>query len=120
MVMIEDFKKEINKPLKEIQENTGKQIEALKKETQKILLRITGKNNQTGEGNEQNHPGSKNGNRNKKEITKGDNPGDRKSRKEMRSHRFKHHQQNIRDRRISGAEDTIDTDKTVKGNVKSS
>jgi hypothetical protein len=36
------------------------------------------KKNQTGEGIEQNHPGFKNGNRNNKEITKGDNPGDRK------------------------------------------
>jgi hypothetical protein len=34
-----------------------------------------------------------------KEITKGDNPGNRKPRKEIRSHRCKHHQQNIRDRR---------------------
>ena len=37
MIMMEDFKKEINNPLKEIQENTGKQIEALKEETQKPL-----------------------------------------------------------------------------------
>jgi hypothetical protein len=34
-----------------------------------------------------------------KEIIKGDNPGDRKPRKEIRTHRFKHHQQNTRDRR---------------------
>jgi hypothetical protein len=33
MMMIEDFKKDINKSLKEIQENTDKQIEALKEET---------------------------------------------------------------------------------------
>jgi polyhydroxyalkanoate synthesis regulator phasin len=32
--MIEDFKKDINNSLKEIQENTGKQLEALKEETQ--------------------------------------------------------------------------------------
>ena len=36
MTMIEDFKKDINKSLKEIQENTGKQVEALKEVTQKI------------------------------------------------------------------------------------
>jgi hypothetical protein len=30
MMMMEDFKKEINNSLKEIQENTGKQLEALK------------------------------------------------------------------------------------------
>jgi hypothetical protein len=30
MTLMEDFKKDINKSLKEIQENTGKQVEALK------------------------------------------------------------------------------------------
>ena len=34
-----------------------------------------------------------------KKITKGDNPGVRKPRKEIRSHRCKHHQQNTRHRR---------------------
>ena len=38
--MIEDFKKDINNSLKEIQENTGKQLEALKEETQKSLKEI--------------------------------------------------------------------------------
>jgi hypothetical protein len=37
MMMIEDFKKEINKTLKEIQKNTGKHLEVLKEETQKSL-----------------------------------------------------------------------------------
>ena len=37
MMMIEDFKKDINNSLKEIQENTGKQLEALKEETQKSI-----------------------------------------------------------------------------------
>ena len=32
-MMIEDFKKDINKYLKEIQETKGKQLEALKEET---------------------------------------------------------------------------------------
>jgi hypothetical protein len=36
MMMMEDFKKDINNSLKEIQ-NTGKQLEALKEETQKSL-----------------------------------------------------------------------------------
>jgi hypothetical protein len=44
-----------------------------------------------------------------KKIIKQDNTGDRKPRKETRSHRCKHHQQNTRDRRISGAEDTHKT-----------
>ena len=33
---IEDFKKDINNFLKEMQENIGKQVEALKEETQKF------------------------------------------------------------------------------------
>ena len=37
MMVIEDFKKDIKNSLKEIQENTGKQLEALKEETQNPL-----------------------------------------------------------------------------------
>jgi F0F1-type ATP synthase membrane subunit b/b' len=40
MTMMEDFKKDINNSLKEIQENTGKQVEALKEETQKSLKEL--------------------------------------------------------------------------------
>jgi hypothetical protein len=40
MMMIEEFKKDINNPLKEIQENTGKQVEDLKEETQKSLKEL--------------------------------------------------------------------------------
>ena len=40
MMMIEYFKKDINYSLKEIQESTGKQLEALKKETQKSLKEL--------------------------------------------------------------------------------
>jgi hypothetical protein len=36
-----------------------------------------------------------------KKITKGHNPGDRKIRIDIRSHRWLHHQQNIRERRES-------------------
>ena len=93
-MMIEDIKKDISNSLKEIQENTGKQLEVLKEETQKSLKEL-----QTGEGIDQNHPGSKNGNRKTKEITKGDNSGDRKPKKKIRGHRSKHHQQNTKDRR---------------------
>ena len=35
MMMMEDYKRDINNSLKEIQENTGKQVEILKEETQK-------------------------------------------------------------------------------------
>jgi hypothetical protein len=54
---------------------------------------------QTGEGIEQNHPGSKNGSIKNKEITKGVNSGDRNPRKKIRSHRRKYYQQNTRDGR---------------------
>jgi hypothetical protein len=40
MMMIEDFKKDINNSLKEIQENTGKQVEAFKEETQNSLKEL--------------------------------------------------------------------------------
>jgi hypothetical protein len=36
-MMIEDFKKDINNSLKEIQENTGKQVKVLKEDTQQSL-----------------------------------------------------------------------------------
>jgi gas vesicle protein len=40
MMLVEDFKKEINKSLKEIQENTAKQVEGLKEEAQKSLKEL--------------------------------------------------------------------------------
>jgi hypothetical protein len=64
---------------------------------------------------EQNHPGSKNGKRNDKEITKGTNPVDGKPRKENKSYRCKHHQQNTKARR-ENLRNIIYT--TVKENTK--
>jgi gas vesicle protein len=40
MMMVEDIKKDINNSLKEIQENTAKQVEALKEELQKFLKQL--------------------------------------------------------------------------------
>ena len=40
MMMIKEFKKDINNSLKEIQENTGKQVEILKEEKQKSLKEL--------------------------------------------------------------------------------
>jgi hypothetical protein len=40
LMMIEDIKKDINNSLKEIHEKTGKQVEALKEETQKFLKEL--------------------------------------------------------------------------------
>ena len=123
MIMTEEFKKDINNSFKEIQENTGKQVEGLKKETQKSLKELQ-ENNQTGKGTEQNHLGSKIGSRNNKENTKGDNSGDRNPRKEIRNHRQNTRIQDINriqemEKRISGAEDSIENmDKTIKENAK--
>ena len=39
-MLVEDFKKDINNSLKEILENTAKQVEALKEETQKSLKEL--------------------------------------------------------------------------------
>ena len=40
MMMIEYFKKDMNNSLKEIQENTSKQVEAVKEETQNSLKEL--------------------------------------------------------------------------------
>jgi hypothetical protein len=40
MTLVEDFKMDINNSLKEIQENTAKQVEVLKEETQKSLKEL--------------------------------------------------------------------------------
>jgi hypothetical protein len=74
MMLAEDFKKDINDSLKEIQEKPAKQVGVFKEETPNPLKNYR-KHDQTGEGIEQNHPGSKNGSKNNKEITKGDNVG---------------------------------------------
>jgi prefoldin subunit 5 len=50
MMVIEDIKKEINNSLKEIQENTGKQLEALKEETQKFLKELQENTNRQRKG----------------------------------------------------------------------
>lgn len=100
--MIEDLKQDINNYLKELLENTGKQVETKRKHInpskkykgKKKKERNTRKQNQIGEGIDQNHPGYKNENRNKRtQLHRW------KSRKEIRSHRCKHCQQNTRDRR---------------------
>ena len=119
MMLEEDFKKDINNSLKKIQQNTAKQIEALKQETQKSLKELQ-ENNQTGDGIEQNKPGSKNGSRKNKEITKGENSGDRNSRKKTGTidASISNRIQEMEDR-ISGAENSIENmDTTIKENAK--
>ena len=96
-MVVEDFKKGINNSLKEIQENTAKQVEVLKEETQNPLKNY--RKIQRGDGIEQNHPRPKKGSRHNKENLKGDNSGDRSPKKEIRNHRCEHQQQNTRDGR---------------------
>jgi hypothetical protein len=83
MMMMEDYKKDISSSLKEMQEKTGKQVEAFEEETQKSIKNYR-KTYPKGEVIEQNHPGSKNGSRNNKEIKKGNKSGDRNPRKVRR------------------------------------
>jgi hypothetical protein len=97
MIMIEDIKKGINNSLKEMQ-NRGKQLEALKEETQKSLQELQENTIKQAKETNKTIQNLKNGTRNNKEITKIDNPGVSKPRKEIRSHRYKHHQQNTKDR----------------------
>ena len=40
MMLVEDYKKDINKFLKEIHENTAKKVEVLKEDTQKFLKEL--------------------------------------------------------------------------------
>jgi hypothetical protein len=73
------FKMDINNTLKEIQENTLNMEMHLKRKHKNPLKHH--RKTHPGEGIEQKHQGSKNGSRNNKEITKGDNSGNRKLRK---------------------------------------
>ena len=58
-MMVEDIKKDFNNSLKEIQENTAKELQVLR-----------GKHIQTGDGNEQNHTRYKKGSRHNKDNPK--------------------------------------------------
>ena len=60
---------------------------------------MIGKHRKISEGIEWGNPWSRNGSRNNKENQKGDYSGDGNPRKEIMSHRWKHHQQNTRDER---------------------
>jgi hypothetical protein len=95
--MIEEFKEDINNSLKYRAEVY--QVEALKEETHKSLKEVQENTIKQVKEFNKNHPGSKNGNRSNKDITKGENLRDGKPRKESGSHRCKHHQKNTRDRR---------------------
>ena len=76
MMMVEDIKKDFNNSLKEIQENTAKELQVLKekkgkhKKTGTTPYRKTGKHIQKGNGNEQNYTRPKKGSRHNKENPK--------------------------------------------------
>ena len=109
MKIIESFKGYINNTQKEIQENTGIQVEALKEKTNKSL-----KYRKTIKQVEELNTRPKSESRNNKENT-GGKPGNGKPRKEDRTYRCKYHQQSTREERISGVEDAIEEiDTTVK------
>jgi hypothetical protein len=61
MMMIEELKGDINNSLKEIQENTGKQVEDFKRKHKNAIKNY--RKTQPGEETEQNHPRSKNENK---------------------------------------------------------
>jgi hypothetical protein len=99
MIQIEAFMKGINNPLKEIQENTAKQVEVSKEKTQKSLKELYENTKKEVKKLNKTKQDLKNRIINNKEITKVNNCEDIKPRKEKRSHRQKHHPQNTRDRR---------------------
>jgi hypothetical protein len=75
MMMIEDIKKDFNNSLKEIQENTAKELQVLKEKQENTtkqveLLKKMAKYIQTGDGNEQNNTRPKKGSRHNKENPK--------------------------------------------------
>jgi hypothetical protein len=72
--IIETLKEDIYNSLKVIEENSGKQVEALEEETNPSKKY---RKTQTGEGIEQSSPRSKIGSRNNKEITNRGNPGNK-------------------------------------------
>jgi hypothetical protein len=115
MILVDDFKKDINDSLKEIQENTAKhvevlkelqektakQVEVLKEETQKSLKES--QENTTKQVVELNKTiqNLKREVEKNKENPKEDNSGDRNSREEIRNHICEHQQQKTRDGRES-------------------
>ena len=94
MMMIEDVRKDITNSFKEIQENTSKQVKELNKTIENLKMeRETIQN-----------------------FTKRDNPGDRKPRKDIESHRYRIQQLGERIYSVQDTRENIDI--TVKENAK--
>jgi hypothetical protein len=97
MNIIGSFEEDITISLKEIQENTGKQLKELNKEIQDLKVEVE----------------------TIKKTQMGHKPGNGKPRKAVRNYRCEYHQQNTREERVSGIEDTVEEiDTTVKENSK--
>jgi chromosome segregation ATPase len=112
MILIEDFKNDINNSLKEIQENTGKQVESPKQETQKSLKELW--ENISKQVKELN----KTIQDLKMEVETIKTYGDRKPMKEIIDASITNRIQEMEER-ISGTEDTIEKiDTTIKENEK--
>ena len=80
-----------------MQNNTGKQVEALKRKQINSLKKY--RKTQTDVGIEQSGPRPKTRSRNNKENRNGGKPENGKPKKEVMSYRCKHQQQNTRNRR---------------------
>ena len=99
MMMMGDFKKEINNSLKEIQENTGKQLEALKEETQKSLKELQENTSKHMKELNKTIQDLKMEVETMKKTQTETTLEDRNPRKEIRNHRYQHQQQNTRNGR---------------------
>jgi len=55
IMMMEDFKKDIKNSIREMQENTSKQVEALREETQKSMKTQSGERNKSGNRGSRKH-----------------------------------------------------------------
>jgi len=92
IMMLEYFKKDMKNSLRETQENINKQVEAYREESQKSLKEFQENTIKQLKELKMEIEAIK------KEHME-TNPGCRKPKEETRSHRYKFHQQNTRDRR---------------------
>ena len=91
MMMVEDIKKDFNNLLKEIQENTAKELQVLKVKQENTTKQVMELNKTIQDLKREVDTIKKN--------PKRGNTGDRNPRKEIWIHRCKHQQQNTRDGR---------------------
>jgi len=99
MMIREDFKKNINNSLKEIKENRGNQVEPIEREHKKPLKSTEKKTTKQVKLFNNTIQNLKMEIQVIKKSKRQTILGDRKPKKDIRSHRYKHYQQNKRDRR---------------------